>query len=223
MKKVCLNCKREFETPRHEKKFCSATCRATLWLKRKCLFQSKITGLPEKLPFMKVKSGAIFDAIKKEKRCEDFWIFCHSMFWHTQDFHESEKNGFKQLIGEYFESSSDIDSKFIELVERACLAKRHVEEKDSRYIPQPDEWLNIHHPNGLSYTSIWYNALQKQRLHSPDFNKGLVLFGEAILSYADKRNLLDITYYRHAFITLTHYDLLQWYMNAIMHYQFIDF
>lgn len=223
MKKICLNCNHEFEALRNDKKFCSTSCKAALWLKRKGFFQNKITKQETNILFLKVDKGDLFNSIKKAKRSEDFWIFCHAMFWHTQDFHEGEKNKFKQMISEHFKNSRDIDETFAELIERACLAKRHVEEKESRYIPQPEDWLNTNYPNGLSSTHKWFIALQKQRLHSPDFNKGLSLFAEAVASYADTRNILDIVFYRQVFISLTHYDLLQWYMNVIMHYQFIDF
>jgi hypothetical protein len=223
MKKFCLNCNTEFETQKEKKNFCRPSCSATYWLKRKGLFQNKLPEKELKLPFKKIESGDLFNAIKKVKRTEDFWIFCHAMFWHTQDFHEGEINKFKQQIADYFKNSRDIDQTFTELIERACLAKRHAEEKDSRYIPQPEDWFNINHPSSLATTNKWYAALQKQRLHSPDFSKGLSFFAEAVISYADTRNMLDIVFYRHVFISLTHYDLLQWYMNVVMHYQFINF
>jgi hypothetical protein len=223
MKKFCLNCNTEFETLRDDKMFCNTSCKAEQWLKTKGFFKNKSANKEMKLPFKKIESGDLFNAIKKVKRTEDFWIFCHAMLWQTQDFHEGEKNKFKQQIADHFKNSRDIDETFTELVERTCLAKRHIEEKEGRYIPQPEDWFNINQPNGLTSTNKWYTALQKQRLHSPDFNKGLVLFAEAVISYADTRNMLDIVFYRHVFISLTHYDLLQWYMNVVMHYQFIDF
>src|SRR5688572_20071023 len=102
MKKICLNCETEFETQMEKKVFCSATCRASYWLKRKGIFANKQIENKQKLPFKKIESGDLFNAIKKVKRTEDFWIFCHAMFWHTQDFHEGERNRVKQQIADYF-------------------------------------------------------------------------------------------------------------------------
>src|SRR5687767_4231276 len=107
MKKFCLNCNAEFETLRHDKKFCSASCRAALWLKRKGLFYNSAVTTKH-IPLINVEAGDLFNAIKKVKRSEDFWIFCHAMFWHTQDFHEGERNKFKQYISEYFKNSNDV-------------------------------------------------------------------------------------------------------------------
>src|SRR4051812_33097976 len=128
MKKICLNCSMEFETPKEKNIFCRSSCRAAYWLKRKGIFSSRQDQNQVKLPFKKIESGDLFNAIKKVKRTEDYWVFCHAMFWHTQDFHEAEQNKFKQQIADYFKDSKDIDATFIELIERACLAKRHVEE-----------------------------------------------------------------------------------------------
>jgi len=175
------------------------------------------------LPLKKVERGDLFNSIKITKRSEDYWILSHSLFWNTQNFREAEKNRFKHLIADHFSDSKDIDQTFTELVERACLAKRHTEDHESRYIPQPEVWFNFTHPNGLSTTNKWYAALRKQRSSCPEFSMGLTLFAQAIISYADTRNILDIVFYRQVFLDLTHYDLLQWYMNAVMHYQFINF
>jgi hypothetical protein len=65
--------------------------------------------------------------------------------------------------------------------------------------------------------------LQEQRNSTPQFGESLKIFSEAILNYADERNLLDIIFYRQIFITQKDWDLLQWYMNAVMHYQFINY
>jgi hypothetical protein len=220
MKNICLNCFIKFEAENESQDFCCERCRLEFTEK---FFLAATKGGASKLPLRRMEQGNMFDVIKKTKRTEDFWIFCHAMFWHTQDFHEGERNRFKLQITDYFKDAKNTDDIFTELIERCCLAKRNIEERASGYIPQPNEWLNINHPNGLSCTNKWYSVLQKQRVNCPDFNVGLKVFAEAIIKYADTRNILDIVYYRQVFLSLTHYDLLQWYMNIVMHFQFIDY
>ncbi len=233
METTCLFCQRPFvQKHRCDQIYCSPSCRQLAYMRRrmesfdasKPLTPPRTSGnKTNKFAFKKIENFELLNSVKIEKRSEDYWIFCHSMFWHTQDFYEKEKNKFKVQIAVFFKGSKDIDKTFTELIERACLAKRHAEEKDSRYIPQPEDWFNINHPQGLSSTERWYSALTKQRKYSPEFNKGLTILAEAIINYADSRNILDIVFYRHQFISLTHFDLLQWYLNAVMHYQFINF
>lgn len=223
MKKICLYCETPFETEEEKKIFCRPSCHKAFLLMRKSASYPKSNENVESFLFRKIESKHLINAVKILKRSEDLWILSHSMFWHTQDFHEGEIIRFKLQIALWFENGIDVDQTFTELVERSCLAKRQSEEREMQYIPQPEEWFNPECTRGLCSTNKYYKALQKQRQHSPDFNVGLKVFAQAIMCYADTRNILDIIFYRHEFILLTHYDLLQWYMNAIMHYQFIDF
>lgn len=225
MKKDCQNCQREFETENPDTNFCSALCKAETWKASKSGFGSHSEDPEEKpkLSFIHVEEGKLFDAIKQVKRTEDFFVFCHSMLWSTKDFSEEQQNTYKRLIAEHFKTSSDVDETFKDLVEKVVLAKRYVLEKPYRFIAEPKDWLNIKFYNGLSGANKWHDALQEQREITPNFGESLRIFSEAILNYAEQRNVLDIVFYRQLFIRLQVWDLLQWYMNSVMHYQFINY
>lgn len=225
MKKICLNCQQEFETRRKVKRFCCEACKQSA-LKTshiKLLNRLKKINPKEQLPFIHIEEGKLFNAIKQVKMTENFFVFCHSMLWSTRDFKEAEQNNLKRLIAEHFKDSSNLDDTFKDLVEKVVLAKRYVLEKPYRFIAEPSEWLNIKFYNGLSGASKWHDALQEQRKITPNFGESLSIFSEAILNYSQQRNVLDIVFYRQILISLKTWDLLQWYMNAVMHYQFINF
>ena len=145
------------------------------------------------------------------------------MLWSTRDFTEEQQNTYKRLIAEHFLQSGNADETFKNLVEKVVLAKRYVLEKPYRFIAEPSDWLNIRFFNGLSGAAKWHDALQEQRTHNPAFGESLSVFADAILNYAEERNVLDIVFYRQFFISIKAWDLLQWYMNAVMHYQFINY
>jgi len=225
MKKICHNCQQEFETKRKGKLFCCEACKQSTLKTSQIKMQNRFKKINpnEQLPFVHVEEGKLFNAIKQVKRTEEFFVFCHSMLWSTRDFKENEQNNCKRLIAEHFKGSSNLDETFKDLVEKVVLAKRYVLEKPYRFIAEPQDWLNIKFYNGLTGASKWHEALQEQRKLTPDFGESLTVFSEAILNYSEQRNILDIVFYRHIFISLKAWDLLQWYMNAIMHYQFINF
>jgi hypothetical protein len=226
MIKACAYCQTEFSTKRKDQIYCKPACKQMAYIQRKNnsikqpLAQSANNF---KIPVLKVVKGDLFRTIKRVQRTQQFWIFCHSLFWSTQNFSEEQQNDYKQLIAPHFKGSSDIDETFKELVERACIAKQYVSQKDYRSIADPNEWLNIHYLQGLSGTCNDYQAIQNQRQTIPTYKEGISLLSEAVLRYSESRNVLDIAYYREEFIKLKQHDLLQYYMNAVMHIQFIQF
>jgi hypothetical protein len=233
MKKVCLECQESFlPKKRNDQLYCSHSCKQAAYIKRKVATMNNTDeSVKEKIqntnkveiPFVKVENGRLFDSIKCVKRTEQLFVFCHSMLWSTKDFPEDQQNNLKRLIAEYFKESSDVDETFKHLVEKIVLAKRYVLEKPYRFMAEPKDWLNIKFMNGLRNTSKWHDALQEQRKTNPKFGESLKIFSEAILNYAEQRNVLDIVFYRQALISLEAWDLLQWYMNFVMHYQFINY
>ncbi len=227
MNHKCLNCQKDYQSPHHFDLWCSSKCETEFIEngKRQLMKHlSDLFGLFDHRAVLQrqVEKGATFDLIKKKSREETYWKFSRAMFWPHQEFHEGEVNKYKRQISELFKDSRNIDETFTEFVERACLAKRHIEDKEDRFIPQPEAWFDLNNPFGISTTQKWYGALQRQRQYNPSFNQGFKLFAQAVMSYADTRNILDITHYRKLFIELTHYDILQWYINVVMHLQFIE-
>jgi hypothetical protein len=167
--------------------------------------------------------GGLYSPTKREKRINDFWTFCHSTFWSKEIFTESQEDEFRKLIAVYFVKGKDSNETFCQLVQRAVLAKRYVKRRKSRYIAKPADWLNINYKKGLKGTEAWYNDVEQQRLTVPSYNEGIELLSEAILSWARKRNILDVPAYREKFIELKQFDLLFLYTNAVMHYQYINY
>jgi len=229
MKRYCLKCKNSFEPVRKNHVFCSSKCRTDSWKinhhwkDEDFSDNTNNASLQNKIPYIKVEQGLFFETIQKAKLAEQFWIYSHSMLWPTQDFNEEQQIIFKKHLSDFFIDSNDADATFRELVERVVLAKRYVLEKPYRYVAPPQDYLNPKFYNGLESTAKWYHALQLRRRTDPNCGESLEIFSEAVLNYASKRNILDIVFYRQLFISLEAPDLLQWYLNAIIHYQFINY
>lgn len=230
MRTHCKQCGKALKNGSTNKRYCSVRCkqktsnpspRATKATK-KILVVPETTG-ESRIPLHIVNSGDLYRGLNLIRRTTDYWIFCHSTFWPNEDFSESEQYKFRSLIAEHFNGCENIDDKFKELIQRAILAKRYVEEKTYRYMEPAGAWLNIRFLNGLSGTSKWFEAIQEHRRDKQDFNEGLTRFAEAILKYAEARNIIDIVFYRQVFLKHKEYGLLQLYLNFLIHYQFIYF
>lgn len=175
------------------------------------------------VPHLKVIKGGLFPTTKREKRIEQFWLFCRATFWNTQQFTDAEIAEFKLLIGEHFKRNKNVDVVFKQLIERVCLAKRYVTRRKGRYISKPIDWLNINYKNGLAGTAGWYKIVQEQRETVPHYNEGIAYLAKAVYKYCETRNFLDMLINRKELIRLKQHDLLQIYMNTIMHIQYFNF
>ena len=149
-------------------------------------------------------------------------MFCQAALWNNQQFAKEEIKEFKFLISEHFTKGKSINKTFRQLVERVCLAKRYVARKKGRYISKPVDWLNINYKNGLASTKAWYKSVQEQRESVPHYNEGIALLSEAVLNFCEHRNILDILHFRKELIQQKQYDLLQIYMNSILHIDYFN-
>lgn len=172
---------------------------------------------------LRVVKGNLFPRTTREKRIEQFWLLCHATFWNGQQFTDAETCEFKELIAEHFKRNRNVDAVFKQLVERVCLAKRYVTRKKGRYISKPIDWLNINYKNGLAGTASWYKDVVAQRETVPHYNEGISLLAKAVYKFCETRNVLDILNYRKDLIRLKQQDLLQIYMNTIMHVHYFNF
>lgn len=185
--------------------------------------QTKKETKSKNVSHLRVIKGGLFPTSKREKRIEQFWLFCQATFWNTGQFTDAQVGEFKTLISEHFKGSKNVDKTFKQLAERVCLAKRYVSRRKGRYISKPIDWLNINYKNGLAGTASWYKEVETQRETVPHYNEGILLLSRAVLNYCEKRNILDILLYRKELIKLKQHDLLQIYMNTIMHIQYFNF
>jgi hypothetical protein len=172
---------------------------------------------------LKVVRGGLFPTSNREKRIEQFWLLCHATFWNAQQFTDAEVNEFKELIREHFKRNRNVDSVFKQLVERVCLAKRYVTRRKGRYISKPIDWLNINYVNGLAGTAGWYKVVEEQRETVPHYNEGIALLAKAVYRFCETRNIVEMINFRKDLIRLKQHDLLQIYMNTIMHIQYFNF
>lgn len=172
---------------------------------------------------LKVVRGGMFPSTKKEKRIEQFWLFCHATLWNSQQFESTQIAEFKELITAHFKKFKDADQAFKQLVERVCLAKRYVTRRQGRYISKPVDWLDINYKNGLTGTESWYKSVVSQRKTVPHYNEGISTLARAVLNYCEKKNILEIFSFRKELIEQKQFDLMQIYMNTIMHVQFLNY
>jgi hypothetical protein len=172
---------------------------------------------------LQLLKGGLYPRTKKETASENLWLICKAAFWNTQLFTHEEEANFKLLIAEHFKGSRNLDVTFKQLVERVCLVKRYLTRRKGRYISKPIDWLNVNYKNGLSGTAKWYKDVENQRATVPHYNEGIALFAKALLKYADSRNIIDLLNYRRELIELKQHDLVQLYMNSIMHIQYLNF
>src|ERR1051325_541184 len=94
---------------------------------RKCEHCSGIFAAKEKnseRPRLNVVEGDLFHTIRNAGKIENFLSFCQSLFWSDQNFSEEQKMDFQTLIAEHFSNKVHGRDTFIELAERAILAKR---------------------------------------------------------------------------------------------------
>ena len=224
--KRCLYCQAEFSRTRSDKKYCTSSCKSKMYVVKKQQTQSENnfvqTPLQNTTPTLTVIRGGLFQPSIVELYSENFWLVCKAAFWNTQLFIEAEEQEFKILIAAYFEGSKNFRVTFEQLVERVCLTKRYLTRKKSRYISKPIDWLNINYANGLSSTADWYKLVEQQRKLVPHYNEGIALFAEAIYNYTQRKSTLEILYYRKELIHLKQHDLLQIYMNCIMHIHYLN-
>lgn len=171
---------------------------------------------------LRVVRGGQYSSTKKERRIEQFWLFCNACLWNNQQFEESEVTEFKKLIGEFFKNCKDADAKFKQLVQRACLAKRYVTRRSGRYISKPIDWLNINYKNGLAGTASWYKQVQEQRKSVPHYNEGISTLANAVLDFSQTRNVLAVPNFRSELLKQKQSDLAQIYMNTIMHIHYLS-
>lgn len=116
-----------------------------------------------------------------------------------------------------------MEKTFKQLIERVCLAKRYVSRKKGRYISKPVDWLNVNYKNGLKGTEKWFKQVQLQRADVPHYNEGISILSLAVLQYCEVKSVLNIEYYREKFISLKQFDLLQHYMNTVVHLQYTNY
>lgn len=172
--------------------------------------------------FLKLIKGGLYQTAKKQQRINDFWIFCHSTFWSTENFTSEEQEKFKQLIADHFKGCDNPNKKFKELVQRAVMAKRYIQRRSGRYIAKPIDWFNIYFKTGLSGTEKWYREMIIQRVTVPHYNEGIKLLAKAVLDYSKDENPFEVEYYRNEFIKNKQTTLLFLYTNFIMHKEFIN-
>ena len=173
-------------------------------------------------PRLRVIRGGKYPYNRIEKRVNQFWQFCHASLWNTEQFTDEQISEFKKLIAEYFKDAHEADKKFRELIERVCLAKRYVNRKHGRFISKPIDWLNINYKNGLAGTAAWYNKVEEQRKTVPHYNEGISLLSRAVLAYCDLSSPLVINLHREILMEEKQSDLLQSFMNTIMHIRYFN-
>ncbi len=171
--------------------------------------------------FMKIIYGDKYLSPVKKKRINDFWDFCHAQFWPCQNFSETEKAAFKELIADHF-NCDDANAKFVELIERTILAKRYIKRRNGRYVAKPIDWLNINFRFGLSGTAYWYKELVEQRKTVPHYNEAVAFLASAILSFCKNTNPEEIEEVRNQLLENKQYDLWNMYNRAIIHFLFIN-
>ena len=171
---------------------------------------------------LKVVKGGLYPYSKREISTENLWLFCQASLWNTQVFSDEEIKEFKALLSEHFKGSKNIEKTFKQLVERVCLAKRYLARRKGRYISKPIDWLNINYKNGLAGTAGWYAVVEEQRKTVPHYNEGISVLAKAVYKYCEKRSILDMLQYRKELIKLKQHDLLQTFMNTVMHVQYFN-
>ncbi len=160
------------------------------------------------------------DQVETDTLINSLWNVVQNSLWFHKDFTAKEKEKFKELIAEHFYNGKNSKSNFKELIERICLVKRYVARKRGRYISKPQDFLNIHYPNGLSGTASWLASVNEVRKNVPDYNKGITTFANAILKYIESPGHFTFYKYRRLLIEQKQFDLLQIFNNVIIAIQF---
>lgn len=173
-----------------------------------------------KIPFY-VIFGGLHPSSEKEQRIQDFWIFCHALLWPSESFTDEQEKKFRSLIREHFNDHVDYSLQFLELAERAILAKQYICRKAGRFTPRPENWLNIRYAKGLTGTAPWYMDFVVKRLLIPGYREFVSLLASAVLDYVINGDEETVIACRQKFIAEKQCDLLTWYTRAIFFFQFV--
>jgi hypothetical protein len=218
MEKSCEYCSAIFYTNVSIKKYCRRSCKLSAEALKEQTSDVRLFGLSTHL----LINDDLKDTLKTVHRSECFLNFCLSLFWIAREFKEEEKIEFLNLISKQFKGSLDIDDTYYELVQCAILYKREFSTKAYSFVPEPIDWFDSNYLYGLSKTKLLYSEVKQQREQIPSFKSGLIVVAEGVLSYYNKRNILDISFYKNKLIATGDSDLLQTYLNAVMQIQFLS-
>lgn len=155
-----------------------------------------------------------------EKLIDTLWSVAQAGLWPNQNFSEKEIARFKDLIADHFTGVKNHRSKFKELMERICFAKRYVSRKRGRYISKPHDWLNILYPLGLAGTEAWMLRVNEIRTDVPEYNMGIRTFAKAVLSFIERPDGRTFHKYRKELMEQRQFDLLQVFYSSIVHIQY---
>lgn len=155
-----------------------------------------------------------------KKLIDGLWAVAATSLWFNKTFSESESESHKTLIGEHFFNGKESKRNFRELIERICLAKRYVARKRGRYISKPQDYLNIHYPLGLAGTASWLEQVNTIRKDVPEYNKGISTLAKALLAFIENPTAANFHKGRRSLIEQNQFDLLQIYINTIVHLQY---
>lgn len=143
----------------------------------------------------------------------------HSSLWPSTHFSDHEQNQHKRLLVEYFQNGNST-RKAEDIIQCICLAKRYVSRRRGRYISKPQDWLNIHYPNGLSGTISWLKRVNEVRNEVPDYNKGIKVLAKALLSFSSQPTKENFEKHKLRLIANRQFDLLQVFSSVALQIQF---
>ncbi|MCC6370073.1 MAG: hypothetical protein IT236_03605 [Bacteroidia bacterium] len=229
----CQYCGQHFQGEQAGQNYCSPFCKETMQNEKllRDIFaqngqdQEQKREVPTGLGRIAgaIASEHFLKALNRLKRIEDFWTFCHATFWFDRNFCEEEQNHYRRLIGTYFDNQQDADSVFTELVERACALKLYFNRNRDTKIPSPSEWLNGNRYCNLRCSKMWHHDF----LHKLSPNAASILavkwLAKSYQRFAQSSNLLEVALFRQTLISNKQPELLQIYLNAVFHFQFVQF
>lgn len=158
-----------------------------------------------------------------ENYCEGAWSFASTILWPEQNFQKEEIQLALQYIRYYFELARDKKKAFVAFCERVVLTNRYVSAQPNRFLPNPSVWFNFHYAHGFAGTRNWLEQIQAKRTDIPGYLQHITTVAEYYLQYIQRPSAKIFNGCRKKLLALKAYSLLQFFYNAILHFNYIKF
>lgn len=153
--------------------------------------------------------------------CRGAWSYASTILWPEQQFDSQELERAKVCIQNYFDNAEDQQTAFVTFCQRIILTHRYVSAQPGRFVPNPSIWFNINYPQGFAGTREWLANIEKKRQEIPGYLQHVLTAAEQFVEYIEHPTTKSFNTCRKKLIAQKANSLLQFFYNAILHFNYI--
>lgn len=155
--------------------------------------------------------------------CRGAWSFAHTILWPEQQFDADELSRAKVCLQHYFDNSTDEKKAFIAFCQRVILTHRYISAQPGRFVPNPSIWLNVNYQEGFVGTLAWLRNIEKKREEIPGYLQHILTAAEQFVAYVEHPTKISFNTCRKKLLEQSAKSLLQFYYNAVLHFNYIKY